>query len=87
MAQVIQRRFPRPTFHAAPVQHGEPPLSPADGGPPFHYRRHSDHRSISAGDETGARKILMPGFPPRRIHGSAEELPTSLKEPNDVSGG
>ena len=31
MAQEIQSRFPRPTFHAAPVQHGEPPLSPADG--------------------------------------------------------
>ena len=32
MAQVILHKFPRPTFHAAPVQHGEPPLSPADGG-------------------------------------------------------
>jgi hypothetical protein len=27
------------------VQHGEPTLSPADGGPPFHSRRHSDHRA------------------------------------------
>jgi hypothetical protein len=30
MAQVIQRRFPRPTFHAVPVQHGDSnrPMSP-----------------------------------------------------------
>jgi hypothetical protein len=61
MAQVIQRRFPRPTFHAAPVQHGEPPLSPADGGPPFGSRRHSDHRRISAVDHT---EVLNPSWPP-----------------------
>jgi hypothetical protein len=55
MAQMIQRRFPRPTFHAAPVQHGEPPVSVADGGPPFRSRRHSDHRRILAVDQTEAR--------------------------------
>jgi hypothetical protein len=31
MAHVMHRKFPRPTFHAAPVQHGEPPLSDPSG--------------------------------------------------------
>ena len=54
MAQVIQGRFPRPTFHAAPVQHVERLLSVAHGGPPFRSQRHADHRRISAVDCTEA---------------------------------